>query len=324
MDHEAERYHLPMPRRSDSLRSNPLPWFLFLALGAMWGSSYLFIKLGVESLQPWQLIATRLAIGAIVLWVIVIGLARQRLPRDARTYGHLVVMSVLNITAPFFLITWAEQSVDSALASIINGAVPLFVVVPAAMFLRDEPITLNRLIGLPLGFVGVVLLVVEDLGVGGSNALGALALLTSTALYGLGNVYARLNVRHLPSMVPALLQVSFALIWSTVLMFAFEGPPSIEALTPTAIVSVGWLGVFGSAFAYLAYFRLLSEWGANRTSLLAYLLPIVGIGLGVVVRDESLDAFVVLGTACILAGIAIANSRRGRRRLWGRGPVETA
>jgi drug/metabolite transporter (DMT)-like permease len=306
-------------------RSSALPWFLFVALGLMWGSSYLFIKLGVETLDPFQLIAARLLIGAAILWVIV-AVAREPLPRDARTYGHLIVMSIVNIIIPFTLITWAEQSVDSALAAIINGAVPLFVIVPAAIFLHDEPITLNRLVGLPLGFIGVVLLVVKDLGVGGLNALGAIALLGSTVAYALGNVYARRNIRHLRPMVPAVFQVTFALILSAGLMFALEGLPSAAAFTPTVAFSIAMLGIFGSALAYLAYFRLLHEWGATRTALLAYLLPIVGIVLGVAVRNEQIDIRALIGTALILAGIGFANSRFGARRIWGRGgaPPEPA
>src|SRR5207247_9972618 len=115
-------------------------------------------KIGVETLTPFTLIAARLAIGLAVLATVVV-LAREPLPRDARTYGHLVVMSVLSIALPFFLITSAEQSTASSLAAILNASVPLFVIVIAALFLHDEPITVNRFVGLAIGFVGVVILV---------------------------------------------------------------------------------------------------------------------------------------------------------------------
>src|SRR6266508_3576392 len=114
-----------------------LPWFLFFALGVIWGSSYLFIKLGVETLEPFQLISARMLVGLAILWLIVGLWKREPIPRDRRIYGHLVVMSIINIIIPFTLITWAEQSVDSALAAIINGAVPLFIILPAALFLPD-------------------------------------------------------------------------------------------------------------------------------------------------------------------------------------------
>jgi drug/metabolite transporter (DMT)-like permease len=301
-----------------------LPWFLFFALGIMWGSSYLFIKLGVETLQPFQLIALRMLVGLAILWLIVGLWKREPVPRDARTYGHLIVMSIINIIIPFALITWAEQSVDSAVAAIINGAVPLFIILPAALFLPDEPITLNKLVSLPLGFIGVVLLVVKDLGVGGSNALGAVALLGSTLAYALGGVYSRKYIRNLRPMVPALYQVTFAALWSVVLMLTFEGLPPASDFTPTAILSVVWLGLFGSSLAYLAFFKLLQDWGATRTALLAYLLPIVGIVLGVAIRDEQIDVRAIAGTGLILLGIGLANSKFGARRLWGRGKAAPA
>ena len=298
-----------------------LPWFLFFALGLMWGSSYLFIKLGVETLQPFQLISGRMLVGFVVLWLIVGLWKREPLPRDPRTYGHLIVMSIINIIIPFALITWAEQSVDSAVAAIINGAVPLFIIVPAALFLPDEPITLNKLVSLPLGFIGVVLLVVKDLGVGGSNAVGAIALLGSTLSYALGGVYSRKYIRNLRPMIPALFQVSFAVVWSVLLMLLLEGLPTVAAFTPTVTLSVLWLGIFGSSLAYLAFFRLLQTWGATRTALLAYLLPVVGIALGVAVRNEQIDIRAIAGTGLILIGIGLANSKFGARRLWGRGTV---
>src|SRR3954452_1813980 len=150
--------------------SSRLDWLLFIALGGMWGSSYLFIKFGVEEgLTPFTLVALRLGIG-LVLLAVVVAIAREPLPRNARIYGHLVVMSVINIVLPFFLITSAERTVDSALASVINGTVPLFAIVIAAFVLQDEPITVNRLAGLVLGFAGVVLLTGGSIGTGGDLA----------------------------------------------------------------------------------------------------------------------------------------------------------
>ena len=118
-------------------------WLTFLGLGFMWGSSYLFIKLAVDSFGTFTLISLRLLIGAAFLWA-VLRISRTPLPRDRRPYGHLLVMSIINIAIPFALITWAEQSVDSALAAILNSTVPLFVLVIAPAFLPDEPIRVER------------------------------------------------------------------------------------------------------------------------------------------------------------------------------------
>ena len=300
-------------------RSNRLDWLTFLALGFMWGSSYLFIKIGVEEggLPPFTLIGLRLGIGFVIL-AAVVALAREPLPREPRMYGHLLVMAVINIVLPFFLITWAEQSVESSLASILNGTVPLFVIVIAALFLHDEPITVNRVVGLLIGFVGVVILTSRGLGsIGQSNLAGELALIGSAISYAVGNVYARRNVQGLRPMIPAVFQVGFALVITTVLAFTFERPLELR-LNTEAIVAVVWLGIMGSAFAYLAYFRLLKRWGATRTSMIAYLLPVFGIVLGFVVLAEPIDGRLLLGTALVIGGVALVNSKFGSRRLYGR------
>jgi drug/metabolite transporter (DMT)-like permease len=296
--------------------SSRLDWLLFIALGGMWGSSYLFIKFGVEEgLTPLTLVALRLGIG-LALLVAVVVLAREPLPRNPRIYGHLVVMSVINIVLPFFLITTAERTVPSALASVINGTVPLFAIVIAAFVLQDEPITVNRLAGLVVGFAGVILLTGGSVGAGG-DLRGELALVGSAVSYGAGAVYARRNIRGLRPMIPALFQVGFAFVISATLALGFEHPWT-EPLTGKALFSVAWLGILGSGFAYLVMFRLLARWGATRTSMVAYLLPVFGIGLGVLVAHESVGLPVIAGTLLIVAGVALASSRIGARRLFGR------
>ena len=298
--------------------SSRLDWLIFLLLGFFWGSSYLFIKIGVDhGLQPFTLIMFRLLIGFILL-ATVVAVARQSLPRDPRMYGHLAVMGVINIAIPFSLITFAEQSVDSSVAAVINGAVPLLVIVIAALFLRGESITVNRLAGLLVGFVGVALIVGLDItNLASSSAIGELALLGSTLSYAIGAVYARAHIHGLRPMIPALFQVFFGLIVTATLAFATEHPLSVDWV-PESIFAVVWLGLLGSGLAYLAFFRTLQRWGATRTSLVAYLLPVYGIVLGVAVRSEPVSATTLVGTALIIAGIALVNARVGTRVLFER------
>jgi drug/metabolite transporter (DMT)-like permease len=301
------------PTRTDQL--------LLLVLGIMWGTSYAFIKLGIETLPTFTLIATRLLIGLGLLATVVI-VAREPLPRNPRIYGHLVIMAAINIVIPFSLITWAEQSVQSAIAAILNGAVPLLVIVLAALTFHDEPITLNRLIGVLVGYVGVILLVAPGItaAAGGSELTGELALLGSTIIYAVGAVYARRTIRGLRPMIPAVFQVGFAFVMVAILALAFEKPFAVQ-WNLDAVIAVVWLGLLGSGVAYLLNFRLLGRIGATATSQLAYLLPVVGIVTGALMFGEQVDARVLGGTALILGGVTLVNSRYGERRIWGRRPA---
>src|SRR5919107_3878098 len=304
--------------RPMTTRASRLDWLIFLALGFFWGSSYLFIKIGVDNgLQPFTLIAFRLLIGFALL-ATVVGLAREPLPREPRMYGHLFVMGVINIAIPFSLITYAEQAVDSSLAAVINGAVPLFVIVIAAIFLKGETVTVNRVAGLLIGFLGVALIVGIDVtDLGSANALGELALIGATVSYAVGNVYAKAHVHGLRPMIPAFFQVFFGLLVTGVLAFTTEAPLAVEWV-PEALFSVVWLGLLGSGLAYLAYFRILQHWGATRTSMVAYLLPVYGIALGALVLKEPISLTTVIGTVLVIAGIALVNSRYGTRPLFRR------
>ncbi len=298
-------------------RPTPIEWLVFLALGVAWGSSYLFIKIGVETLTPFTLVAGRLAIGAFVL-ALVMRIRRQPMPTQRSTYWHLVVVALLGIVIPFSLITWGEQTIDSGLAAVLNGTVPLFAIVLAALVLADEPITVNRLAGLVVGFVGVVVLTSPGLADGfGGSLPGQVALIGASISYAAAGVYARRTVRGVPALTSAFLEVGFAFLISVVLAAAF-GSPWASSIKPETVFSVAWLGLIGSGLAFLAFFYLLERWGATRTALVAYLLPVVGLILGVLVLQEAVSLPVLLGTGLIIGGIALANSRYGHRRLIGR------
>jgi drug/metabolite transporter (DMT)-like permease len=288
----------------------------------MWGTSYAFIKLGVQTLPTFTLIATRLLIGFALL-AIVVAVAREPLPRNPRVYVNLLIMAVINIVIPFTLITSAERSVDSAIAAIINGAVPLVVILLAALTFHDEPITLNRLVGLLVGYAGVVVIVYPGLATStGGQITGELALIGSTISYGIGAVFARAKMRGLRPMIPAVFQVGFALVIISVLAFLNERPLDVT-WNLDAVIAVVWLGILGSGVAYLLNFRLLSRIGATRTSILAYFLPIVGIVSGAIMFGETIDLYVVIGTAMVIGGVALVNSRMGERRIFGRRPASS-
>jgi drug/metabolite transporter (DMT)-like permease len=292
-----------------SNRASRLDYLLFLVLGFLWGSSYLFIKIGVEAgLPPFTLVALRLLVGFALLAAVVV-MSRVELPRERRVYGHLFVMGLVNIVVPFSLITWAEQRVDSTIASTLNGAVPILVIPIAALVLRDEPLRAGRIVGVILGFIGVAFVVGFDPSTAArTDPAGALALLGSTTAYALGAVYARRNVHGLRPMIPALFQVGFALAVAAVLALVIDRPWE-RAVEPQAILAILWLGFLGSGVAYLLFFNLLARRGAAGTSVVAYLLPVFGVLLGALVLHEPVDQGLLAGLALIVGGIALVNAR---------------
>ena len=220
--------------------SNRTDWLIFVALGFMWGSSYLFIKLAVDDFGTFTLVALRLLVGALFLWS-ALRISGTAVPRDRRIYGHLLVMAIINVVIPFALITWAEQSVDSSLAAILTSPVPLFAIVLSAMFLRDEPMRVNGVAGLLLGFVGVVIITSRGLdGTDDSPLIGQLALLGATFSYAAGAVYSRRNVRGLPTIIPAVFQVTFTAAITSVLPSRWSSPGMRARTSRPSSPSCGW------------------------------------------------------------------------------------
>jgi drug/metabolite transporter (DMT)-like permease len=301
-----------------------LDWLLFIVLGFLWGSSYLFIKIGVDAgLPPFSLVALRLLLGFGLL-AAVVAVSRVVLPREPRVYGHLFVMALVNIVVPFSLITWAEQRVDSTIAATLNGAVPILVIPIAALVLRDEPLRAGRVVGVILGFIGVAVVVGFDPSTAVRTDLaGALALIGSTTAYAVGAVYARRNVHGLRPMIPALFQVGFALVVASALAVVIDRPWE-RTIEPQALLAIVWLGFLGSGVAYLIFFSLLARRGAAGTSAVAYLLPVFGVLLGALVLHEAVDARLLGGLALIIGGIALVNARFQPRQLPGGEPAVTA
>jgi drug/metabolite transporter (DMT)-like permease len=287
-------------------------WLLFLALSFMWGSSYLFIKIGVNAgLTPFTLVSLRLVFGLLLIGAVVF-LAKEKLPRGLKEYGKLTVLGFFGIALPFALITWAENSVDSAVAAVLTAPTPLFVVIFAALLLPDERITPAKLLGVFVGLAGVAILVGFDpTNLGSGELVGELALVAACVSYGIAGVYARRFITGYRPMIPALFEVGTALVMIGILAFVFENPiQQIATIQLDALFSVVWLGILGSGFAFLVFFRLLANWGATRTSLVAYVMPIWGIALGAVVLNEVIDLTRMTGTALVIAGIALVNIKR--------------
>jgi drug/metabolite transporter (DMT)-like permease len=285
-------------------------WFVFSLLGLVWGSSFLWIKVAVQEVGPATLVGFRLLIGILGL-AAVVAFRRPTFPRDRRTLIVLGIVGITNTALPFILISWGEQYIDSAIASILNGTVPLFTIVIAHLFLHDDRITPARVVGLLTGFLGVVVLMSRDFGPGtvGGNVLGQAAVLAAALSYAGSSVIARRNLRQVDSVVQAFLPLISADTLAWVTAFASESPLQIPRL-PITWLALAWLGLLGSCLAYLLYFHLLHSVGPTRATMVTYVFPVVGVILGVVFLNELADWHLVVGAMLVALGIAVVNIRR--------------
>ncbi|HRE25418.1 MAG TPA: DMT family transporter [Anaerolineales bacterium] len=284
-------------------------WLMFGALGLIWGSSFLWIKLALEEIGPFAVVGWRTLFGCLGL-VIILWLRRIPLPRDAATLGKFAVMGTLNVALPWLLITWAETRVDSGLAAVLNGAMPLFTTVIAHFALHDDKITAGRALGLIVGFIGVVVLVGAELDLTNffeGDLIAELALIVAVLLYAISVTFQR---RYLRGQNPVLqstlsLGVGGALVWIATPFFQPYQIPTLP-LTWTAVL---WLGLLGSCIAFIMSYGLLNAWGPTRSSLVTYVFPVVGLLLGAVFLGETLTWRLAIGAALVIAGIVFVNAR---------------
>lgn len=282
-------------------------WFAFGLLGLIWGSSFLWIKIAIREIGPFTLVAFRLLFGLVGL-LAVLYLRREPLPRQPRVLLAFLFMGVFNTALPFTLISWGETRIDSALASILNGTVPLFTIVIAHLWLHDEKITLPRMTGLVAGFIGVAVLVSRDLGPASSRGdfWGQAAVLVAASSYALAMTFSRKYLRGQSPLVQATMVVFLAdaMLWFATL--AFE-PAFLIPRLPATWFALLWLGLFGSCVAYLLYFYLINAWGATRASLVSYVFPVVGLILGIIFLGEVADWRLVIASIFIVGGIVVVN-----------------
>ena len=272
---------------------------MLLVLAAIWGSSFMFIEIALRDLAPSTLILARMLSGAVALAVYVV-LAGHDLGAMRPYVWPLALLGAGNTAVPFFLIAWGQQYIDSGLASIFNASAPLFTALFAIGYDRSQRSTGMRLVGIVVGFAGVVLLVGFELAGGERAVLGGLAVVAAAACYGLGGLYAGRRFAGLP---PSLVAYG-ALLWSSLLVAPFG---IAQADTPgwEAILSVVYLGVIATGIAYLLYFGLIAGAGASKAVLVTYLVPAMAIAYGAVFLEEAVTAVVVAGLALVLAGVAL-------------------
>ncbi len=295
-----------------SLRSVPWAWWFF-ALGLIWGCSFLFIKLGLEALTPVGVAFVRLAIGSATL-LLVARVTGTRLPRARRTWGYLALVGLLFCSIPFTLFAWGETQVSSILAGIINACTPLTTLVIVLLAFPEERPTRERVIGLGVGFVGVLIVVGVWEGLGGNELLGVLACIGAITCYGLAFPLTR---RHLVTTgdgpiaiaagqvtVAALFLLPVAVVQTALGSPIVTGPPS-----PATILGMLALGGLGSGIAYVLNTHIVGVAGGTVASSVTYVTPLVSVAAGALVLAEPLNWHEPVGAAVVLLGVAISQGR---------------
>jgi drug/metabolite transporter (DMT)-like permease len=275
--------------------------FLLLVLGAIWGSSYLFIKIGVRDLSPAVLIEIRLACAGPIL--LAFAVSRSGVAAVRRAWREGIVLGVLNAAVPFTLIAWGETYVDSGVAAVANASVPIFVAILAFWFVPSERSTGLRAVGVVVGIAGVAVLAGVHPEGGWNGALGTGAIVFASISYAAANLYAgrRMGVGG-PVLAAASIVVAFV------------------ALAPLALASLpshapGWksvgsgvvLGLFGTALAQILAYRLIRLYGSSRAALVAYMLPAFALAYGAVFLDEALTIQKLAGLLLILGGVGLGS-----------------
>jgi drug/metabolite transporter (DMT)-like permease len=284
----------------------PKHWTAFIFLGVIWSASFLWIKIALSEIGPFTLVAYRVLFGVFFAGGAVL-LQRKAWPRDWAGWFPFLVLGITSVAIPFFLITWGELSIDSAVASILNATVPLFTIVIAHLFLLDDKMSMQRVLGLFIGFIGVIVLLSEDLSAGEqSSILGQAAVILASIFYAASSVYARRKTQSAPGLVRGAAPLVSATIIMWLVAPVLESPLEVPQMSITWI-AILWLGILGSGLALILWYYLLHEIGPTRTGMVTYIFPLGGVILGVIFLNEHLSWQLAVGALLIISSILVVN-----------------
>jgi len=286
---------------------------MLLLLAAVWGASYLFIKVAVDEIEPAPMMAMRTLLAAAVLAAYLgFRIGWERAVAEIRaSWRHCAVLGVLNAALPFWLIAWGEKHIDSGLAAVVQASVPIFNALLVLRFLPDERLSASRSLGLAVGIVGVGVVTGINPGGGWIAVAGALAVVASSLAYAGAGVYGQIAVSGTAGPVLATgSMLAGGLILLPVALFQL--PTQVPGWEATA--SVLALALLGTALAQLVLFRMLALYGSARLSLVTYLMPGFALVYGALILDEAITVSTLVGGVLILGGVALASG--SSRRPW--------
>ena len=289
-------------------------WAILLFLSVLWGGSFFFIEIALESVRPFTLVLIRVTLAAAMLWGFLWWRGQKLAMPPGAAFAYLV-LALLNNVIPFVMFAWAQEAITGGLASILNATTPIWGVLVAHLFTADEKATPNKVIGVLLGFAGVAVLIGTDfLGELGRGLIAQLACLAATLCYALAGVWARrFRPMGIEPVGVATGQLTAAAIVMLPLVLLFEPPWLAAAPSPAAWLSLAALALFCTSLAYILYFRLLASAGATNSLLVTFLIPVTAILLGALFLGERLEPRSFAGMALIAAGLAAIDGRLFRR-----------
>lgn len=311
----------PAANQADAM--GPRHWVALLATASMFGSTFLFINIAVAEVPPVTLAAGRALLAAPIAWAF-LRMAGLRLPRPGKEWGPLIVLGILTGVIPYTTIAWGQVHIASGLAGILFGAIPIFSVVLAPIFLREEKFSAAQIAGAGVGFAGVVLVIGPQALTGvGDQLLGTLITLLAALSYTLGAIYSRTRRDLSPVVMTAgqLITASAVLVPVSLIVDA----PWTLSPSSAALGAVAWTAVIGTAAPVLLLFWLIRNAGAVSASLMTFFMPVVAVALGAAALGEALPWQAFAGLGLILLGAAAVSGRLkfGRSRPTPRAATRT-
>jgi drug/metabolite transporter (DMT)-like permease len=287
---------------------------VWLILCGIWGSTWLFIKLGLEDLPPITFAGIRFVIACAILTSL-IWFRRLPIPNDRRDWFLLSFTGFLSFTLNYGLIFWGEQYISSGLAALLQATIPAFGLVIAHFYLPSEQMTPSKIVGVVLGIIGVGVVFSNQLTVEGGKALaGCVAVVLSSAVVAYSNVLVKDKGKNLDPAILAAGQMFFGLVPLLLIGIPWEGNPFRFHWTRMAVVSLFYLAIVGSVIAFLLYYWLVKNMDVTKSMMIALVTPVVAVILGMIVLDEELSWRTIVGGAMIIGGIALIVFRRNRSR----------
>jgi drug/metabolite transporter (DMT)-like permease len=287
------------------------PVAVWLLLSLIWGSTWLFIKLGLQDLPPFTFAGGRFVVAACVL-LCVIAVRRVPLPRARRDWLLIALTGVMAFSVNYGLLFWGEQRTSSGLAAILQTIIPAFGLVIAHYYLPDERITLWKVCGIALGVAGVALIFSDQASVedGRSALMGSAAIVVGAFCVAYSNVLVKARARHIEPAALAAGQMIFGLVPLLIAGLTLEGNPLSFSWTPLAVLSLLYLALVGSAAAFLLFYWLVRNMDVTNTMLISLVTPPIAVFLGWLVLGEELTWRTAAGALCIMSGIALIVTRR--------------